>query len=211
MPESPSHSTPRNRIRIFVDFWNYTLSMRSVDAEFRTDWATISNVLVQAAASKIGSPLPAEYQGLNFYSSHDPASERDRNHRQWATTVVDTFPGVTVYTVPRQRKRSPPHCPSCRKPVPVCPACGRDMRGTEEKGIDVRIATDMIKLAWVDNYDAAVLVSSDKDFIPVVQFLETRGIKVVHAKFPPKGSALSNACWGSIDVPALRASFRRDA
>ena len=81
------------------------------------------------------------------------------------------------------------------------------MRGTEEKGIDVRIATDMIKLAWADNYDAAVLVSSDKDFIPVVQFLETRGIKVLHANFPPKGSHLTQACWDSIDVPSLRSSF----
>ncbi|WP_419936862.1 NYN domain-containing protein [Candidatus Palauibacter sp.] len=39
------------------------------------------------------------------------------------------------------------------------------MRGTEEKGVDVRMATDMISLAWVDNYDIAVLVSSDRDFV----------------------------------------------
>ena len=30
-------------------------------------------------------------------------------------------------------------------------------------------------MTWVDNYDAAVLVSSDKDFVPVAEFLETRG------------------------------------
>jgi len=35
---------------------------------------------------------------------------------------------------------------------------------TEEKGVDVAIATDMIKLAWEDAYDWAVLVSSDRDF-----------------------------------------------
>ena len=81
------------------------------------------------------------------------------------------------------------------------------MRGTEEKGIDVRIATDMIKLAWVDNYDTAVLLSGDKDFIPVVEFLETRGIKVLHGKFPPQASDLTRACWGSIDIPGLRGQF----
>lgn len=50
------------------------------------------------------------------------------------------------------------------------------MRGTEEKGIDVRMAADMIKLVWVNNYDVAGLVSSDADFVPVAEFLETRGM-----------------------------------
>ncbi len=83
------------------------------------------------------------------------------------------------------------------------------MRGTEEKGVDIRIATDMIRLAWVDNYDTAVLLSSDKDFIPLVEFLETRGIKVLHAAFPPQGAHLSRACWDTIDLPRLRHQFER--
>jgi len=89
-----------------------------------------------------------------------------------------------------------------------CPSCGSDMRGTEEKGVDVRIATDMVMLAWVDSYDIAVLVSSDSDFVPVAQFLQTKGKKVVHAAFPPRGALLSQKCWGSIDVPSIREEFR---
>ena len=53
-------------------------------------------------------------------------------------------------------QRSPPACPGCHQRLTKCPACGADMRGTEEKGVDVRMATDMISLAWVDNYDIAV-------------------------------------------------------
>ena len=56
------------------------------------------------------------------------------------------------------------------------------------KGVDVRIATDMISLAWANNYDIAVLISSDQDFLPVAEFLETRGIKVIHGVFPPSVS-----------------------
>ena len=82
------------------------------------------------------------------------------------------------------------------------------MRGTEEKGVEVRMTTDMIKLAWVDNYDVAVLVSSDADFVPVAEFLERRGIKVIHGTFPPKGHHLSSCCWGRIDPPKLREEFR---
>ena len=82
------------------------------------------------------------------------------------------------------------------------------MRGTEEKGVDVRMATDMISLAWVDNYDIAVLVSSDRDFVPVAEFLQTRGIKVIHGAFPPKGAQLTRKCWGSINIVSLRNGFR---
>ena len=64
------------------------------------------------------------------------------------------------------------------------------MRGTEEKGVDIRMATDMISLAWIDYYDIAVLVSSDRDFVPVAEFLETRGVKVIRGAFPPVGSQL---------------------
>ena len=82
------------------------------------------------------------------------------------------------------------------------------MRGTEEKGVDVRMATDMIRLAWVDNYDVAVLVSSDKDFVPVAEFIETRGIKVIHAALPPRGADLTRKCWSWIDVAGSREEFR---
>jgi uncharacterized LabA/DUF88 family protein len=85
------------------------------------------------------------------------------------------------------------------------------MRGTEEKGVDVRMATDMIMLAWVDSYDVAVLVSSDADFVPVAAFLQTKGKKIIHGQSPPRGALLSQKCWGSIDVIKLREKFRLKA
>ena len=208
MPADAPVQTPRHRVRVFVDFWNYTLSMRDADAAFRTDWATLGPVLARAAAAVVDTATAAEYQGLNFYGSYDPDSDGDRRLHRWATTVVDTFPGVSVSIVPRQRKRSPPACPACRSEVAECPACGADMRGTEEKGVDVRMATDMISLAWADNYDIAVLVSSDRDFVPAAEFLETRGIKVIHGAFPPRGAQLTARCWGSVNIAQLREEFR---
>lgn len=83
------------------------------------------------------------------------------------------------------------------------------MRGTEEKGVDTRLAADMIRLAWEDNYDAAVLVSSDRDFVPVAEFLETKGRKVIHGAFPPRGFHLTQKCWGSIRIPDIVAEIRR--
>ena len=208
MPGADPIHGPRHRVRVFVDFWNYTLSMRDADEAFRTDWARLGPVLSHAAAAVVDAAATGEYQGLNFYGSYDPTSDADRKLHRWATTVVDTFPGVSVSVVPRQRKRSPPSCPACHAAVAQCPACGADMRRTEEKGVDVSMAADMISLAWADNYDSAVLVSSDRDFVPVAEFLETRGIKVIHGAFRPKGAQLTARCWGSIDIARLREDFR---
>lgn len=208
----------RYGVRVFVDFWNYTLSMREVDPAFRTDWSKLGPALSRATATVVGSERTPEHQGLNFYGSYDPSSDQDRKLHRWATKVVASFPGNRVVMSPRPRKLSPPGCPACREPLANCPACGADMRGTEEKGVDVRMATDMISLAWSDNYDVAVLVSSDRDFIPVAEFLGDRGLKVIHGAIPPKGAHLSTASWGSIDlgghktkVEALLEGVARDA
>lgn len=83
------------------------------------------------------------------------------------------------------------------------------MLGTEEKGVDTRLVTDMIRLAWSDSYDVAVLVSSDKDFVPVVEFLESRGVKIIHGRFRKMGSHISRACWGCLDLIPLLPSFER--
>lgn len=205
---SDTVSAPSHRVKVFVDFWNFSLSMQDVDQDFRADWSQLGPVLSSEAVRVINNTAQSEYQGLNLYGSYDPGSEKDRRMRQWATAVVDTFPGVSVSMTQRKRKRSAPKCPACYQEVARCPDCNADMRGTEEKGVDVRIATDMISLAWINNYDVAVLVSSDRDFIPLVEFLETRGIKVIHGVFPPEGAQLARSCWGSINLVNLRESFR---
>lgn len=198
---------PSHRVRVFVDFWNYSLFLRDRDPNFRTDWAMLGPVLSEAATRAVDHAARGEYQGMGVYGSFDPDKEKDRRLRDWAMKALSTFPGVSVSMTPRKKKRKPT-CPSCYEEVASCPACGGNMRRTEEKGVDVRIATDMISLAWLDNYDIAVLASSDRDFVPVVKFLGRRGIKVVHAVFPPTGAEVTAECWGAVDIMSLREQFR---
>lgn len=199
----------RLRVRVFVDFWNYTLSMRAVEQGFDTDWRKLGPELSRAAAELVDPDVAHAYEGLHFYGSHDPANERDKRLVRWATGTVASFPGVSVSMSPRQRKSQPPTCPHCHRAISECPHCHRRMRGTEEKGVDVSLAVDMIRLATLDRYDIGVLVSSDRDFIPAAQFLATQGIKVVHGAFPPEGAALGQSCWGILNLGTLRSRFRR--
>ncbi len=200
----------RVRVKVFVDFWNFQLSINNAYSNFRIDWAKLGPILARESLNIIDSTANLDYQGMNVYGSYDPGSLQDRGLVNWARNTLDKFAGVQVTMLPRQRKRSPPACPACHRAVPTCPNCGHDMRGTEEKGVATHIATDMIKLAWVDNYDVATVLSADRDFVPVVEFLDTRGIKVIHGAFPPLGSALTAACWGSVRIPSIVQQFKRN-
>ncbi|PIT89061.1 MAG: hypothetical protein COU27_02310 [Candidatus Levybacteria bacterium CG10_big_fil_rev_8_21_14_0_10_36_7] len=48
-----------------------------------------------------------------------------------------------------------------------------------EKGIDVKLATDLIVGAIDDKYDVAVVVSSDADIIPAIDWVRNRTHKKV--------------------------------
>lgn len=50
-----------------------------------------------------------------------------------------------------------------------------------EKGVDVKIATDMIKGAFRDVYDTAILISGDADFSPAVDAVKDSGKHVENA------------------------------
>lgn len=52
-----------------------------------------------------------------------------------------------------------------------------------EKGTDVKIATDMIVGAVDDLYDTAILVSSDTDLIPAIQYIRHKKKKVEYVGF----------------------------
>ena len=204
-------SFPQHRVRVlvFLDYSNFRASMGRTEAGFQIDIVPLGRCLAETALAAVDASAGLDYGGMRLYGSYDPVSQAGNKQRNWYNNFASQVPGISVTAVPRQRKKTGPVCPSCNDEVVRCPDCGSDMRGTEEKGVDTRIATDLISLAWVEQYDVAVLVSSDRDFIPVVQFLDSRALKVVHGAFPPFAAELTSACWASIDVPALRAKFRR--
>jgi len=58
------------------------------------------------------------------------------------------------------------------------------MAGTIEKGFDTALVTDLLSLAWETSWDVAVLISSDRDFIPAVEMLNRKGYRVSNAHIP---------------------------
>ncbi|MDO8552105.1 MAG: NYN domain-containing protein [bacterium] len=57
-----------------------------------------------------------------------------------------------------------------------------------EKGVDVKIAIDLVIGAVEDEYDTAVIVSSDTDLIPAIKYVLNKGKKVEYVGFADRPS-----------------------
>lgn len=194
------------RVRVFIDFWNFQLILNEREAKkrnvrdfrFEVDWKIVGPWLARKACAAIGL-TEHSFDGVIVYTSHDGRTEEGSKFHKWATGWLDRQAGVTVECLERKPK-APPKCPACHETIITCPHCSQTIRAMHEKGVDTLLVTDMIRLAWEEAYDLAVLASSDRDLIPAVNFLSQKGRKIVHAGFPPAGSELSAACWASFDV-----------
>lgn len=211
MPAGETNATPSTpkpeRIHIFVDFWNFELSLKDVVPTFKTDWIKLPQVIFQEAASILKPASGADYVGMSVFGSYNAATET--RLKNWATVTLASFPGTSVDFVARRRVVKGPTCPNCHNVVTDCPFCNGSMLGTKEKGVDTRIATNMIRMAWENLYDSAVIITADEDLSPAASFLSTKGIRVLHAKFPPFGAHLSRVCWANFAIPPLMPRFQR--
>ena len=216
---SPSVSVTSGhvRFRVFIDYWNLQLTLNErenvfnhvQDSRFEIDFHSLPDRLVEEAAAIIKT-TNFSYEGTMLFTSYNPKSLNDRKYHKWVTSWLDRQPGIQVKCSER-RPKNLPKCPTCKTPISVCPqeGCGANMAGTIEKGVDTAIVTDMIRLAWERAYDVAVLVSSDADLVPAVEFLDQRGFRIIQAGFPPLGSHLSRACLATIDLFKMREKIRR--
>ena len=207
------------RIAVFIDYWNFQLTLNENiamqqgvrDYRAKIDWRGLGPQLVTAACGVLGcDPAAASFEGSYIYTSYNPATADGRKFKNWAATWLDRQPGINVYI--RERKpKALPRCPVCHQEITHCPhtGCGQPIVATVEKGIDTLLVTDLIRLAFSNTYDAAVLASSDADMVPAVEFIHTSGRKVIQAGFPPKGVDLATECWGSFNVMDLAGAIQR--
>jgi uncharacterized LabA/DUF88 family protein len=192
----------------FVDFWNYELTMKELDPVFLTDWFLLPPAITQEVSRLF--TVPVQYERCFIFGSYDPASSGDTKLRNWANNVLSKVPGTQVGFSPRQRRTKGPHCTGqIHHEIKNCPICNASMLGTQEKGVDTQIVTEMLDMAFSGHCDAIVLVSADKDFIPTVEKLWNRNIKVIHAFFPNHGHELAAKSWASFDLFKIRDKFRR--
>jgi len=186
------------RIKVFLDYWNFQLLVNEAlnRDKVTINWKGMGEWLAKNSA-KLAQMDKYSYEGMNIYTSYNP--KKDSNYIKWVHTWLNRQPGIQVNCLERKFKRAP-KCSECHTIISKCPNCGANMKGSEEKGVDALMVTDMISLAWENSYDLAVLSSSDRDLIPAVKYLSGKGKKVIHTGFGSTGRDLSKSCWGFLDI-----------
>lgn len=212
-PQGPQYA-PKPRVRVFIDYWNLQLTLNGrgsevtgqEDTRFKLKWAYFPRWAASKAA-EVAAVSEFTYEGAIIYTSYSPKA--DPTYKNFVLNWLNRQPGIQVVALER-RPKALPKCPTCHEQIETCPKCNSRIEAMTEKGVDTAIATDMIRLAWENAYDVAVLVSSDGDLVPAVQFLDQKGRKVIQAGFPPSGGYLAKSCWAHFDLFKLREEFRRE-
>ena len=137
--------------------------------------------------------------GVRFYTGV-PSERDDPAWRAFWTTQLGGMRNCGVHTFSRPV--------AYRSATVVCPVCGpRRVRVGAEKGIDVRIALDIVRLALDEVFDVALVFSQDQDLTEAIEDvrrvadLQNRWIKVACA-FPDqtgRGRGIERTDWIRID------------
>ncbi|HWX46256.1 MAG TPA: NYN domain-containing protein, partial [Solirubrobacteraceae bacterium] len=119
-------------------------------------------------------------------------------------------PRFRVTTRARRSKPRSVYCRACEGSIDRCPHCEEALRWSPEKGVDTAIVTGLLSLAGEAAFDAAILVSSDTDYLPAVEWLQSRGFKVINATWANHGHELARACWASFELDAIVPDLRQE-
>jgi len=193
------------RTRLFVDFWNFQINWNSRSKK-HIDWQKVPHVLLgeaQRIISNGGLTGKLAFEEIRVYSSFEPAKGNDRKLKGWLQSWLDRQPGFTVSIRERKSRQKPIRCRECGHEVAQCCKCQKPYSHAAEKGVDTAICTDLLSLAWEGAYDLAILLSSDADYIPAVERLQTKKFKIINATWHGHGHDLAKTCWAHFEIDSL--------
>ena len=178
------------KVCIFFDGQNFYRSLIRYDETLRVDYDRLAIWITHA----VGGPA-AVFGGAYYYVGVAAG----------APPLVEGFlkglelrPGYFVKREPRVRRSG------------RCTACGSEYEYTTEKRVDTRLVADLIHHAANGNFDAAVLVSGDDDFVPAVEAVNALGKQVWVATWSAEelSTDLRVRCFGHLHLSEGLNAFR---
>jgi uncharacterized LabA/DUF88 family protein len=200
-----------DRAILFVDGnnWYHSLKRNKVGAPGELDYAKISRKLVgprdwiqtryyvgmipqawNAKSSADQRRFLARLEATDPRICHKPGRIELRHESNPLAEVLTTWlnggpQGVDIGAVAALRQMADDHT---------------EVLTPREKGVDVELAVDLIRLATEDRYDAAYVLSADSDYTPAVATAKAAG-KTIYAASPDSGFELSKAVQTFIKLP----------
>lgn len=93
----PAPAVPQTtRVRVFVDYWNFQLTLNEreaaarhlADFRFGVDWKKLGPWLAKKACGAVGVANHA-FDGVIIYTSYNPATAEGKKFKNWVMTWLD--------------------------------------------------------------------------------------------------------------------------
>jgi hypothetical protein len=185
--------------RIFIDYWNFQLNWNERANEARCDWLALPWTLIRAS-ERHARINDLGYDGTHIYASVDPSNE---NLLNWLETFLERQPGFMINLARLVRRQRPVRCSACGWEADQCPECGEPFSVSTSKGLATQMAVDLMALQARIEPCVPIIVSSDTELLPVVEYLVRHGVKVIHAGWRDAGLDLTRQAWSSVELDAL--------
>ena len=101
----------------------------------------------------------------------DEITSIQESHRRWIAELTNQGVKVVKAGLLKVHENAP------------CYHCGRRTMVLQEKGVDVRMATEMVLAAVRDHVETIVVLSSDADMIPALEVVRASGTKIIYMCF----------------------------
>ncbi|MCE9584662.1 MAG: NYN domain-containing protein [Planctomycetes bacterium] len=182
------------RVALFIDGKNFFAGWRDVTGSAEIDFRKLAPWLVGAAG---GTTL----LGAHYYTGVDDAIPKTpaQEKLDGFLDMIDQIPGFFVHRFEQKMRTQ------------TCASCGHSHSFAREKEVDTTIVADMIRLAAVNCFDIAVLLSGDADLVAAVEGVRALGKKVLVASWGSSGlsARIRRAAFDHIDLAAGLAEFGR--
>jgi uncharacterized LabA/DUF88 family protein len=181
----------QRRLKIFVDFWNIVINARK-QTSFKVDilWNSLTEHLVAETRGGYGDESSGELAGAYIFGSY---SKSNAEEHEFINNTVDKYgalPGLFFEFKERVKKETASKCANCGEPV----------HRSSELGVDMLLAVEMIKHASMREHDYLALVSSDRDYLPLLAYLKDQGQRVLHVATGEAQRDMRSLTWKQVEI-----------
>jgi len=157
-----------SRVNVYIDGFNLYFGM--MDGGFRKylwlDLAALSRRIITSSQQLVS---------IKCFTARVRASNQKKKRQNTYLQAIEAIGGVEIFLGRYQKKTK-----QCRR-------CHSTWFEYEEKMSDVRIATELLRDAFQNAYDTAILISADADLIPPIERIKQDfPMKSIVVWFPPK-------------------------
>jgi uncharacterized LabA/DUF88 family protein len=182
----------RRRIKLFVDFWNVVINARNQCKNFDVHvcWDKLVDDLVDRTRQGYHDKTAGELAGCYIFGSKSQSNPKEAKFIKQTLDLYGSKPGLFFNFVERVPKQT----------AVMCANCGEQVKTNSESGIDVMLAVEMIKHAGMQEHEYLALVSSDRDFMPLLSFLRDQGQRVLHVAAGNPDREMRSITWAQVNL-----------